>query len=193
MLMQIISFLLEVAYSLLAGSCVLRLAMQRLRVSFANPAGRFVMALSNWIVLPLRKALPSLAGWDTASLVAALLLALLHQALLWGAAVLLAGAGAPAAVPLLVLAVFDLLRLLLDGLFGLLLLSAVLSWVQGGSAMNVMGHLAEQLCAPLLRPLRRLLPLVGGIDLAPLAAMVLVQIAQMLLGGLQATVLRAVG
>jgi len=121
MLLQILSFLLEVAFGLLAGACLLRLFMQRWRVPFGNPAGRFVMAVSNWIVLPLRGALPSLAGWDSASLLAALLLALAHQLLLAGAAQLLGMAGPFHVVALLVFAVFDLLRLVLSGLFALLL------------------------------------------------------------------------
>ena len=186
MLLQILSFLLEVAFGLLAGACLLRLFMQRWRVPFGNPAGRFVMAVSNWIVLPLRGALPSLAGWDSASLLSALLLALAHQLLLAGAAQLLGMAGPFHVVALLVFAVFDLLRLVLSGLFALLLVNAVVSWLPGGSPIS---DVTDQLCAPLLRPIRRLIPLVGGIDLSPLVGMVLVQIAQMLLGGLQAAVL----
>ena len=187
--MQILAFLLEVVFGLLAGACLLRLFMQRLRVPFGNPAGRFVMAVSNWLVLPLRRLLPSVAGWDTSSLLAAWLLALAHHLLLWGAAQLASGAGLGGfgVVALLVLASFELLRLLLSGLFALFLLSAVLSWLPGGSPIS---DVVDHLCAPLLRPLRRLIPLVGGIDLSPLVAIVLVQIAQMLLNGLQASVLR---
>jgi YggT family protein len=187
MLMQITSFVLEVVFGLLAGSCLLRLFMQRVRVPFGNPAGRFVMAVSNWIVLPLRRVLPSVAGWDSSSLLAAWLLALLHQALLVGLLQALGGVGTGFSLAaLLVLAGFELLRLALNGLFALLLVSAILSWVPNRSPIS---DVVDHLCTPLLRPLRRIVPLVGGIDLSPLVALVLVQIAQMLLGQVQWTLL----
>ena len=75
---------------------------------------------------------------------------------------------------------------MLSGLIGLLLVFAVLSWVQPGSpVLQVLGRL----CEPLLRPLRRFIPLVGGVDLSPLAVMVLLQVGLIVLGNLQRTVL----
>ena len=79
---QILSFLLDVATGLLGGACLLRLYMQRQRVPFGNPVGRFVFALTDWIVLPLRKVLPPVARWDTASVVAAYLVELVQYAIL---------------------------------------------------------------------------------------------------------------
>src|ERR1035437_10712236 len=109
MFYQIISLLLEVATGILAGACLLRLYMQYLRISMSarsgNPLGRFVFALTDWIVLPLRRVLPAIGALDTASLVAAYLLQLAEFGLLW----LLAGAaGGFFSVP--ILAVFGLLR-----------------------------------------------------------------------------------
>jgi YggT family protein len=186
MLMQIVSFLLEVAFGLLAGSCLMRLFMQRLRVPFGNPVGRFVMAVSNWIVLPLRRALPGVLGWDTASAVSALLLAFTHQILFFALAQALGSGYGFNLAALAVLAVFELLRLVLNGIFSLLVVGAVLSWVRVDSPI---GDVVDHLSAPLLRPLRRVIPLVGGIDLSPLAAIVLVQIALMVLNGVQLAVL----
>jgi YggT family protein len=184
MLYQIISLLLDVAVGLLAGACLLRLYMQQQRVSFANPLGRFVFALTNWLVLPLRRVLPAVGRWDTASLVAAYLLELAQYGLLW----LLAGGGREA-IWLLVLAGFGLARLVLSAIMGLVLVYAVLSWVQGGRH-SPLYDVIDRLCAPLLRPWRRLIPLVGGVDLSPLALLVAVQIATIVLGSVQATVLR---
>ena len=80
MLYQIISLLLEVATGVLAGACLLRLYMQYQRIPMSarsgNPLGRFVFALTDWLVLPLRRVLPALGRWDLASLVAAYLLEL---------------------------------------------------------------------------------------------------------------------
>ncbi len=181
MLYQIISFLLDVVVGLLGGACLLRLYMQVQRVPFGNPIGSFVFAVTDWLVLPLRRLLPALGRWDTASVAAAFLLQLAQYGALW----LLAGAATGAAV-LPLIAAFGLLRLVISGLTGLLIVYAVLSWVQSNSPL---ADVIDRLCAPLLRPLRRLIPLVGGIDLSPLALLVMLQIAAIVLNALQRTLL----
>jgi len=182
MLYQIASFLLDVAAGLLGGACLLRLYMQYQRIGFGNPVGRFVFALTDWLVLPLRKLLPAIGKLDTASLVAAYLLQLAQYGLLY----LLAGRGAGAEL-LPLIALFGLARLVLSSLTGLLIVYAILSWVRSDSPIT---DVIDRLCAPLLRPLRRVIPLVGGIDLSPLAALVLVQVGSIVLASLQAAVFR---
>jgi YggT family protein len=182
MLYQILSFLLDVAAGLLGGACLLRLYMQHQRIPFGNPVGRFVFALTDWIVLPLRRVLPSVRRWDTASLVAAYLVQLAQYAILW----LVAGR-AMSAVLLPLLALFGLLRMAITGLIVLMIAYAVLSWVRADSPVV---DVIDRLCAPLLRPLRRVIPLVGGIDLSPLAFLVLLQILSIVVGELQVAVLR---
>ena len=178
---QIISFLLDVAAGLLGGACLLRLYMQHQRVPFGNPVGRFVFALTDWLILPLRKVLPSIRRWDTASVVAVFLVELAQYGLLW----LLAGRASGAAL-LPVVAVFGVLRLVISLLTGLVIVYAVLSWVRADSPIV---DIIDRLCMPLLRPWRKLIPLVGGIDLSPLAFLVALQIAAIVLAYLQAAVL----
>jgi YggT family protein len=179
---EIISFLLDVAVGLLGGACLLRLYMQYQRISFKNPIGHFVFAVTDWLVLPLRRVLPSVGRWDTASLVAAFLLELAKYVLLW----LLAGRTTGFGV-LPLLAVFALLRLVISALTILVIAYAILSWVRADSPIaDVIGRL----CSPLLRPWRRLIPLVGGIDLSPLAFLVALQVGAIVLGSLQAAMLR---
>lgn len=179
---QILSFLLDVAASLLSGVCLLRLYMQYQRVPFGNPVGRFVFALTDWIVLPLRRVLPAVRRVDTASLVAAYLFQLAQVAILW---LIAGGAGDGFMVP--VLALFELLRLAVSALTALVIVYAVLSWVNADSPM---ADVVDRLAAPLLRPWRRLIPLVGGIDLSPLAFLVALQVIAIVLSSLQASVLR---
>jgi YggT family protein len=181
MALQILSFLLDVAAGLLGGACLLRLYMQYQRISFANPVGRFIFALSDWIVLPLRKVLPPIGKVDTASVVATYLIELAQFALLW----LAAGRGGGLEM-LPVLALFGLVRLVISGLTGLVIVYAVLSWVRADSPIV---DVIDRLCAPLLRPWRRIIPLVGGIDLSPLAFLVLLQVAAIVLAYLQAAAL----
>lgn len=179
---QIISFLLDVAAGLLGGACLLRLYMQYQRIPFGNPVGRFVFALTDWLILPLRKILPAMGRWDTASLVGVYLIELAQFGLLW----LLTGrAGGLELLP--VLALFGVLRLVISGLTGLVIVYAILSWVQSDSPI---ANVIDRLCAPLLRPWRKLIPLVGGIDLSPLAFLVALQVAAIMLAYLQGAVLR---
>lgn len=194
MLFQIASLLLDVVASLVGGACLLRLYMQWHRVPFGNPVGRFVFALTNWLVLPLRRLLPALGRIDSASLLAAWLIELVQVAALWSLSGAMAGAWAQVAqggqtealVSLPLLAAFGLVRLALGALTALVLLAALLSWVRSDSPM---ADLVERLCAPLLAPFRRWIPLVGGLDLTPLALLVALQVAGIVLTGVQQAVM----
>ena len=179
---QIISFLLDVAAGLLGGACLLRMYMQHQRVGFGNPIGRFVFALTDWLVLPLRKILPAVGKVDTASVVATYLIELAQFAILW----LLAGRGDGLEM-LPLLAIFGVARLVVSGLTGLVIVYAILSWVQADSPI---ADILDRLCAPLLRPWRKIVPLVGGIDLSPLVFLVVLQVIAIVLAYLQAAVLR---
>ncbi|MBI3531947.1 MAG: YggT family protein [Burkholderiales bacterium] len=82
----------------------------------------------------------------------------------------------------LILAAFGVVRLAISGLTGLVIVYAVLSWLQSS---NVLTDVIDRLVAPPLAPIRRLVPLVGGIDLSPLVLLVLLQVAAIVLGSLQ--------
>ncbi len=183
MLFQIISFLLDVAVGLLTGLCLLRLYMQAQRIPFSNPVGRLVFALTDWIVLPLRRIVPASGRWDASSLIAAYLLQMLQYVLLW----LMLGAGGSQALWLPWLALCGVARIAITGCIGIVLVYAIMSWIQ---ARSPVAAVIERLAEPLLRPVRRVIPLVGGIDLSPLVLLVLLQIALMVLAYVQAGVLR---
>jgi len=181
MLYQIISFLLEVVTGLFGGACLLRLYMQYQRIPFRNPVGSMVFSLSDWIVLPLRRVIPALGRWDLASLAAAFVLKLLQFALLW----LVSGSFAGWAV-LPLLALFGLVSLSISGLTGLLLVYTVMSWMQ---TRTPLADVIERLCVPLLAPIRRVLPTMGGLDLSALVLLVLLQVASIVVGYALPTVL----
>jgi YggT family protein len=88
-------------------------------------------------------------------------------------------------VPLL--AVFGLVQMAISGLTGLLIVHVILSWTQTRSPI---GGVVDRLCAPMLAPFRKIIPLVGGIDLSPLALLVVLQVAAMVLASIQLSVLR---
>lgn len=176
MFYQLASVLLDVLASLVAGACLLRLAMQWQRLPFQSPLGRFVFAVTDWLVLPLRRLLPGSRRWDTASLLAAWLIKLLQMLLLWW----LAGFQAPVS-SLPVAALLGLLQLLVSALSALVLVYGLLSWLQPGSYMH---HLTGRLSEPWLYPLRKILPLIGGMDLSPLALLLLLQMVGIVLSHL---------
>jgi len=181
--MRIVLFLLDTLFFFLVAAALLRAWMNLQRVQMSVQPGRFVMAITDWIVKPVRRVLPRALAQsriDWGSLLAAELLALLHAILtlllLQGSA-LFEQADWLAAVPLMA-GVF-VLRTVLQGLMVLLIVYAILSWVQQQSP--VMGML-DRLLSPLLRPIRRVVPLVGGVDLSVLLLIVLLQVGLMVVG-----------
>ncbi|MBK6613245.1 YggT family protein [Ottowia sp.] len=180
MLYQILTFLLEVAVTLIGGACLLRLYMRWRRMSFGHPVGRFVQALSDWLVLPLQRLLPPRDKLDAASLLGAWLLKLLQYILL----MVLIGAQRWTVLPLL--ALLGVAKLAVSVATAVIIIAAVLSWTGN---RTLVADVFDRLCEPLLAPLRRAVPLVGGVDLSPLLAVVALQVLSIVLGSLQAGLL----
>ena len=174
MLATALAFLIDVVFGLLTYALLLRLVMQLMRAPFRNPLGQALMALTDWAVKPLRKVLPGWRGIDWASVVAVYLsqflwLAALHAAL---------GAGFSIAGPLLpflaLAAVIALLKALLWLAIIVVFVQAILSWVAPDGPL---AGVLNALTFPLLRPVRRVVPPIGGtLDLSPLIVIVLAQL-----------------
>ena len=188
MLIRILAFLLETAFFLLVAAALVRAWMNWLRVSMTGQPGRFVMALTDWLVKPLRRTLPksmARARLDWASVLAAALMALAYAALAWLLLGAMTGAfsdgldiGPAIFLMLPLIALKFLLRVMLQTLFMLVLGFVILSWVQPGSMVyGLLGRLTE----PLLAPLRRVIPAIGGLDLSALVLLVVLQIGMMVL------------
>ena len=184
MLIRILSFLLEMIFFVLIGAALLRGWMNWNRVNMRGQPGTFVMAVTDWLVKPLRRSLPK--AWaqsrvDWASVLAAAVLALLY-ALVWLVLfgyVLGSGGESSAWVSMLPFALKMLVRVALQTMMILVFGFAILSWVQpGSSAYAMLGRLTE----PLLAPLRRFIPTIGGLDLSALVLIVILQIGLMVLG-----------
>lgn len=185
MLAQILQFILEVISGLVTGACLLRIYMQMQRVPFQNSVGKLIFALSDWIVMPLRRIIPARSNFDLSSLTAAILIQLIYYGLVWVMQwMMLPMVGNPVLIP--ALALFGLVRMVITGLIGILLIYAILSWVQPYAPV---AEILRRLSDPVLKPLRRVIPLVGGVDLSALVALVILQIALMVLMHMQVTVL----
>ena len=179
MIYQMLSMVLDVIAGLVAGTCLLRLAMQAQRIPFNQPLGRFVLAMTDWIVLPLRRVVSPRSRWDLSSLAAAWLVKMLQYLLLW---LLAGGHGQLGLLPLVSLV--GLLQLLVSAVSALVLVYALMSWVQPGSPMF---YTTERLAQPWLAPVRRVVPLIGGVDLSALVLLLVLQLVGMVLAGLQAS------
>ncbi len=184
MLVEALLLVIGTASDLLALAFLARFALQWARASFRNPLGHFLVALTDWAVRPARRLIPGLLGLDLASL----LLAWLTQCVYLGLAAGLSGAAAsPAAAGFVALAAaLALVRLGIYLAMGVVIVAALLSWVNPYAPM---APLFNALSRPLLRPFQRLIPPIGGVDLSPLALLLVLQVLLMLLAGLTARLL----
>lgn len=184
MLTQIASLLLGTAASLLSVAFLARVWMQWVRAPFRNPVGAFVVALTDWAVRPLRRIVPGLFGIDLASVAAAWLthfafLAVMASLIGYG---LLEIGGFFAIAWAAVLAT---LKTFVYLLMGIVIVAALLSWIAPHAPA---APLFNGLAAPLLNPLRRIIPVfAGGIDISPLAVILLLQVALIVLENLHST------
>lgn len=147
---------------------LLRFILQLVRADFYNPISQFVVKVTQPLLTPLRKIIPGFAGLDLAALALAFLV---HMAL---AIAVLMLAGAPALDILLRLAIWILISLsalFMKIFFFALIISIILSWVAPGS-FNPAAQLIHQVCQPVLAPIRRMLPDLGGIDISPIFAFI---------------------
>jgi len=174
--MQAINFLLDFAFDALLMILILRVWLQLVRADFYNPLSQFVVKVSNPLVIPFRKFIPGLGGIDLATLVLAFIVATLKFILI----PVLNGGGVD-----IVLALFlGLLYLIKEAgflLFIVMLVMALMSWVVQG--YNPTQALFQQLTDPVLRPIRNIVPAVGGLDLSILVAFLLLNVINILLSG----------
>lgn len=174
MLSQILRFLLDTVLGFFVFLLLARFYLQLLRAPFRNPLGQFVSALTNWLVLPARRLIPGMFGLDLASFLLAWLLEALLLFLLFvlrtGS---LGGATGLAVGVFFSLGLLELARFSLYLLIGVILIQAVISWVNPYAPL---APLFNALTGPFLRPFQRLIPPIGNIDLSPLFALVAAQL-----------------
>lgn len=166
---QALIYVLQTLGQLYILLVLLRFVLQLVRADFYNPLSQFVVKATQPLLLPLRRIVPGLGGIDFASLVLALLV---HMALSL-AVLLIAGASSAelvSALPILALwCLISLASLFVKIFFFALIISVILSWVAQGSRHPAV-ELVHQVCKPVLSPIRRFIPDLGGIDISPIFA-----------------------
>jgi YggT family protein len=158
-------YILQTIGSLYLLIVLLRFILQLVRADFYNPLSQFIVRATHPLLKPLRKIIPSFAGLDLASLVLAILVQLVLMALV----LMLMGYGLDNPLQLLVWSIIGVTALFIKVFFFALIISVILSWVAQGSH-NPAAELINQICEPLLAPIRRILPSLGGLDLSPIVA-----------------------
>ena len=171
-----LSYLVGTLVDLYIAAVLLRLLLQWTRADFYNPLSQFLIKLTNPVLVPLRRVIPSLGRLDTAAVVLMLGLEIFSVWL-----VSRIGSNPMTWEAIVSFSVIKLLMTLLMTYFFLIILSVILSWISQGSRHPFI-PLIFQLTEPVLRPIRRIIPPIAGIDLSPLFALIAIRFLILLLG-----------
>jgi YggT family protein len=167
-LYNIFLLIVDTVATVLAAILLLRFWMQAVHVRPPSSIAQFMFQLTDWMVKPLRRLVPGVAGYDWASLLGAFLIAVLMVV------IHLSLVSALSVQTVLVISLLRLAQWILYGFMGLIIIEVIFSWVNPYAPL---APLVRALTDPLMRPLRRVVPLIGSIDLSPLVAFILLRIA----------------
>ena len=155
-------FVVQTLFELYILCYLLRLVLQMTRADFHNPLSQFIVRVTSPIVSPLRRFVPPIRGLDTATLLVFLgLEAVATWLLAWNAGITLSAA--PMIVLVLLRSIYTVVRMYVFAI----LIYAILSFVNPGT-YNPLSSVLASISEPLLRPFRRIIPTIGGLDLSPL-------------------------
>jgi YggT family protein len=173
MFAEIFNLVIDTLSSLYVMIVLMRFILQLSRADFYNPISQFVVKATNPLLIPLRRLVPGIAGIDLASLV----LAIIVQSVALGLKVAVLGYAIDNPVNILLLAAVLVASVMIKIYFWSLIIMIVASWIAPGS-----GHpallLINQICEPLMKPFRSILPAMGGLDLSPILAFLALQVLE---------------
>jgi YggT family protein len=170
-----LEFLVTTLFSLYIVAVMLRFLLGAVRADFYNPVSQFLVRITNPLLLPMRKVIPSLGKFDTS----AVLLMLLLQMISLSIVVMLRGINI-SVVAILVAAIGELLMLIINIFMFSIIIQVILSWINPGT-YNPITALLYSITSPLMRPIQRMVPPISGIDLSPLVAIIGLQVVRMLI------------
>ncbi len=168
-------FLVNILFNFFIGLVVLRFFLQWVKADFYNPLSQFVMKMTNFALLPLRRIIPGFLGVDCA----AIILILLTEALSLALISLLTQTSLPGPLFAMIMGL-RLASLILNLYFFIIIIRALLSF-SAQAHLNPIYHAFAQLTEPLYRPIRRILPIIAGFDLSPMVVLIIIQVLLMLL------------
>jgi YggT family protein len=165
--MSALTYLLSLAGQIIVALFLLRFLLQLTRADYRNPVSLAIARFTNPVVLPLRRVVPGWRGMDMASLVAALL----AQFLVLAALSLIGAMRMPGLAALAIDTPFQLVLAAIQLYTVLIFVRILFSWIDP-AGHNPLNGVLYSLTEPLLRPARRLLPALGGLDLSPILVLV---------------------
>ncbi|MBI6763788.1 YggT family protein [Pseudomonas syringae] len=168
-------YVLQTLGSLYLLIVLLRFVLQLVRANFYNPLCQFIVRATQPLLKPLRRIIPSLFGLDMSSLV----LAVIVQMILMALTLLLMFGTTGDPLHLLLWSIISVTALFLKIFFFALIISVILSWVAPGSH-NPGAELVNQICEPALAPFRKIVPNLGGLDISPILAFLVLKLLDML-------------
>lgn len=186
MLLQLLLQILDWIFGFFTLALLARVVLQATRAPFRNPLSQFVIAVTDWAVVPARRLIPSAWGLDLPTLLLAWLTQCVLHALVYGLVVPVASVSLTAIIGIAMFSVLAILRLVIYLLIGAVIVSALLSWINPYAPLAPIFNAIAQ---PLLRPLQRVIPPIGGVDLSPLALLLALQVVLSLLSWIQHLVL----
>ncbi len=176
---QALYFMVKTIAQLYLLVLLLRLWLPLLRADFRNPLAQGILRITSPLVVPLRRLLPSIGRLDTSTVLVAY--ALQYLTIL----VLVAISGRVVATgPILITTIIELAILSLNLFFFVILIKIILSWV-APHTHNPATALLSTMAEPVLRPFRRIIPPIGGFDISPIFAIILLQAAVIFLQDLK--------
>jgi YggT family protein len=182
---QIIIFLLDTILGLFSLALLLRFYVQLLRIPYYHSITRFLVTVTDFIVQPARRVIPSWRGLDLSTFV----LAWLAQFMILIGISLLVGPGAKVSLfAFSLLALVKLANMTLNILFVMIIVQAVLSWINPHSPL---APILESFVGPVLAPFRRFVPPIANFDLSPLFALLLLQVFMMIVDNFQRQIMHA--
>lgn len=171
-----ITYLVGTLIDLYVAAVLLRLLLQWVRADFYNPLSQFLIKLTNPALVPLRRVIPSIGKLDTASVVLMLVLEVIGVWLIGKI-----GSAAMTWQQIIAFSAIKLVMTLLMTYFFLIIVAVILSWL-GRGVRHPFVPLVFQLTEPVLRPIRKVIPPIAGIDLSPLFALIAIRFLILLLG-----------
>ncbi|WP_127958679.1 YggT family protein [Serratia microhaemolytica] len=156
--MQTTIFLVKTAIDIYVSVLLLRIWLQLARADFYNPFSQFIVKITQPLIGPLRRIIPSLGALDTASLLLAFVLMTVKYPLL----LLIQGGGLSFSPFNLLFGLLAVLKAIGYLIFWLMIIRALMSWVSQGR--GPLDYVMYQLTEPLMAPIRRVIPAMGGLD-----------------------------
>lgn len=168
-------FILSTVLHMYAFALALRFVFQWVKADFYNPVSQFIVKITSPVVNPVRRLIPSYNGIDTSTLLLCYLVLALSQTI-----VQTLSGYTISVMSVTILAITDLVSMILDVFFYGILIQVIISWVnpQGHNPVNSLLH---SVTAPVLRPVQKFIPPLGGMDISPIFAMIGLKVIEMLI------------